>query len=588
MTTARQLWDVVRSYVLGPFKLSEMKSWLEGYTTSPTGAAAINEDTALTLSAVWNAVQIIAGTVGSLPCELYKRTPDGDREVMRKHPLYRILHDQPNPEMSAMTFRETLQAHVLTWGNAFAEIRRNGANHVAALWPLYPSRVTVNRDGAGRLYYEVRDPANQKTTRLEPNEILHIKGPSPDGVLGYSVIGKARESLGYSVATERFGSAFYSNATIHGGVVKHPGRLSEQAHTRLLRDLEARHKGGVNAFKLAILEEGMAWESMGMPLSDAQFLESRTFQIQEIARWFNIPLHMLKELTHATFSNIEHQALEFVQHTLRPWLVKWEQEMNSKLVLPLEYGVQFVEHNVEGLLRGDIESRYRAYATARNWGWMNANTICRKENLPRLPDEQGDIYLVPANMIPAARILDEPEPPPPPPAPAAPAPAQEDEEEPEEGERAMPPPAVIPVNGHERRRAQLISAQRMLIADVVRRHLAREKDKARTAATHGRPERVRAWMSEFYPKYADHFRGALLPAIQLHVALVGSEADPETVTRQFTEAHVAESRRQLWMLLEQPSEDLRAAVDELMARWDIERINTIPDALMVEEITHGL
>ena len=322
MTTARQLWDAVRSYILTPIKLSDMHRWfreMDGVPiTSSATSVPVNEDTALTVSAVWNAVQIIAGTVGSLPLHLYKRTADGDREIMRDHPLYSILHDEPNPEMSAMDFRETMQAHVLTWGNAYAEIQRNGANQIAGLWPLMPARVSVQRDGGGTLFYSVYNQSNASTRRIEAADMLHVKGWGPDGVLGYSVIGKARQSLGYTMATEGFGSAFYGNATIHGGVVKHPGRLSEQAHTRLLHDLEARHKGGPNAFKLAILEEGMSWESMGMPLSDAQFLESRIHQIQEVARWFNIPLHMLKELTHATFSNIEHQALEFVQHTLAP------------------------------------------------------------------------------------------------------------------------------------------------------------------------------------------------------------------------------------------------------------------------------
>jgi HK97 family phage portal protein len=575
MSTARQIWDTVRSYVLGPFKSSQMERWfaeLTGSTSTPS--LTVNEDTALTLSAVWNAITLISGTIGSLPLVLYKRTPEGHREVMRDHPLYRILHDEPNPEMSSMDFRETLQGHVLTWGNAFAEITRNGAGQVAALYPIFPSRVSLQRDGAGRIVYAVTSPDMMTTTRVEARNMLHIKGWSPDGLWGYSVIGKAAESLGYTVGSERYGSALFTNATIHGGLVKHPGRLSEQAHARLLHDLEARHKGGANAFKLAILEEGMSWDRMGIPPVDAQFLESRTFQILEICRWFNLQPHKLKELTHATFTNIEHQSQEFVQDTLLPWLRKWEQEILRKLIAPLERTIQYAEHNVDGLLRGDTESRYRAYATARNWGWMNANTICQKENLPLPPEEQGLAYIVPANMVPAAMLGQTPPEPPPP----APEPEVIDEEEPAEADDGRA----------SRRRARLITAQRLLIADVVRRNLAREKDKLRTAATHGRVERVRAWIAEFYPHYTDGFRRQLLPTIQLHVALIGSEEDPETLTRQFAEAHVAESRRQLWMLLEQPPEDLRAAVEELMMRWDLERVNVIPDALMVEEITHGL
>ena len=239
MNYAQQLWDTVRSYLIGPMKLSEMQRWFESGTTAPGASAApVNEDTALALSAVWNAVQIIAGSVGSLPLVLYKRTADGDREAMRWHPLYRILHDEPNPDMSAMDFRETMQAHALTWGNAFAEITRNASGQVAELWPIFPSRVSLHRDGRG-LYYQVTN-TNGSSSRLDQRNMLHVKGPSPDGVWGYSVIGKARQSLGYTQAAEHFGAAFYGNATIHGGVVKHPGRLSEQAHARLLHDLEAR------------------------------------------------------------------------------------------------------------------------------------------------------------------------------------------------------------------------------------------------------------------------------------------------------------------------------------------------------------
>ena len=413
--------------------------------------------------------------------------------------------------------------------------------------------------------------------------MLHLKGWSPDGLWGHSVIGKARESLGYTVNSERYGSAFYANATIHGGVVKHPGRLSEQAHTRLLHDIEARHKGGANAYKLAILEEGMTWERMGIPPVDAQFLESRTFQILEICRWYNIQPHKLKELTHATFTNIEHQSLEFVQDTLRPWLLKWEGEMNRKLILPLERKIQYIEHNVEGLLRGDTESRYRAYATAKDHGWMNANTICQKENLPRLPGDDGEMYLVMSNMIPVARAGLGLQPEVGEPGVDAPPPAPSEEEDPAEAEptraAVLPPP-------DPRRRAQLITAQRMLIADVVRRNLAREKDKARTAATHG-PERLRLWIGEFYGKFGDVFRTTLLPVVQMHLALTDTDADPDVITRELAETHVAESRRQFWTLLEHPPEDLRAAVDELMTRWDVERINTIPDKLLVEELTHG-
>lgn len=603
---ARQLWDTVRSWVWGPGRYGELQRWFEGNTGVST--VPVSEETALTLSAVWNAVQLISGSVASLPLMFYKRTGDGDREVMRGHPLYALLHDAPNADMSAMDFRQTMQQHVLNWGNAFAEITRNGAGRVAELYPIHPSRVSLHRDGRGALYYEVTNSPEDRVTRLRADQMLHIKGPSPDGLWGYSVIGKARESMGYTLRSEQYGSAFYANSSSPGSIVTHPGGLSTTAHARLLHDLEARHKGGPNSFRLALLEEGMKWEPWGIPPVDAQFLESRTFQVLEVCRWYNIQPHKLKEMTHATFTNIEHQALEFVQDTLLPWLVKTEQELNRKLIQPSERFIQYFEHNVEGLLRGDTESRYRAYATGINWGFLTPNVVARKENLPPLPEDQnGDAYLVPANMIARAKLLDDPTPPPAA-IPAPPAQAEiveeEDEEEVEEVEEeaaALPAPTVetralveAPAspesNGHPdpRSRAHVITAQRALIADVVRRTLAREKDKARTAATHGRPERLRAWIGEFYPRHADYFSLQLRPVVQLHLALTASAEDPEARTRQLVEAHVAESKRQLYALAEQRVEDLQSAVEDLMLRWDLERLNTIPDALLVEEISHGV
>jgi HK97 family phage portal protein len=388
-----------RSYWRGPYNI---KDPLTGIFSEPSvsSGVSVNEQNALTYSAVWASVQRISGDVGSLPLVLYKRVGDG-KEPLRDHPTYRLLHDQPNPDMTAVVFRETLQAHLLTWGNAYAEIEWRGDGRPQAFWPIDPSRVTPERNRAGNLYYKVKN-YNNADTYLESQDIIHIPGLGFDGTCGYSVIRQARESIGLGMAMERFGGAFFGNGATMGGYLTHTARLSEPAKKNLRESFNARHRGVDRAHNVGILEEGMTYTPLGVPPDDAQFLESRKFQVAEIARWFQIPPHMLGDLERATFSNIEQQQIDYHTGTLRRWLVRWEQEFNRKVVL--QSGSQFVEHTIDGLLRGDIESRYQAYAVGRQWGWLSADDVRSKENMNPLPDEAGQIYLVPINMAPADRI----------------------------------------------------------------------------------------------------------------------------------------------------------------------------------------
>jgi HK97 family phage portal protein len=379
-----------------------MRDPLTGIFSAPpvTSGVDVSEFTALNYSAVWAAVQCIAGDVGSLPLVLYKRVGDG-KEPLRDHPTYRLLHDQPNPDMTAVVFRETLQAHLLTWGNAYAEIEWRGDGRPNALWPIEPNRVTPERTAGGGLRYKVQG-YNKADVYFAPEDMLHIPGLGFDGTCGYSVIQKARESVGLGIAMERFGGAFFGNGTTFGGILTHAGRLSDAARKNIRESFNAKHQGVHRAHNFALLEEGMTYTPLGVPPDDAQFLETRKFQITEIARWFQIPPHMLADLERATFSNIEQQQIDYYTRTLRRWLVRWEQEINRKLVL--QQGTQFVEHVIDGLLRGDIESRYAAYAVGRQWGWLSADDVRSKENMNPLPSDAGKIYLVPINMAPADRI----------------------------------------------------------------------------------------------------------------------------------------------------------------------------------------
>jgi HK97 family phage portal protein len=603
--------EALRSYVLGPFKLSEIDRLLLGGRTTASGVD-VSEQTALNLSAVWNAVQMIAGTVGSLPLILYRRLPEGGRERYYDHPLYRILHDEPNDEMTSMVFRETLMGHALLWGNAYAEIQRDVTNRPRALHVITPDRVQVKRRRNGTLYYEVFNP-DRGPSELEPRDILHVPNMSPDGTQGYSVIGKARETLGIGLAAERYGAALFGNGLRFGGILTTPKRMLPETKEKLRAELENLHRGSDRAHKLAILEEDLTWTATSMPPDDAQFLETRKFQVTEVARWFNIPVHKIKDMERATFTNIEHQGIEFVTDTLRPWLIRWEQEVNRKLIAPLERKSQYVEHLVDALLRGDTLARQQALEVRFRNGTLSQDEWREIENANPLAEGSGKSYYIPMNYMPSSPVpaisdradtvgvlvragfdpaesLKAVDLPPIKHLGVPPITVQK-EEEPGGGDpNPVPPPlrtaAALPSESVRGLSPQVIAAQRVMLADAVRRNLAREKDKARATATHG-PERLRAWVGEFYAgPYVDAFRRALLPPIQLHVALTESDRDPDQVARDFVDAHVIESRRQFHALLDNPSTDVLGAVEELMARWDIERVNTIPDAVMAEELAH--
>lgn len=397
--------EQLRSSWSGPLTSSSPE--LARLWASPPVASgvSVNETTALNYSAFWAAVSLISSDVASLPLILYKRTQNGGKERYTDPKLYRILHDEPNPEMTSFVFRETLQGHVLTWGNAYAEIERSLDDRVKALWPLSPDRVSPFREGS-TLRYRVSQGPGKPDAVFEPRNILHIPGLGYDGTCGYSVVAKARESLGLGIAAERFGASFYGNGSTMGGVFEHPGRMSPAAQKNFREATEARHQGVDRAHRFLVVEEGMKFQKLGIPPDEAQFLETRKFQVEEIARWFKLPPHKIGAMEHATFSNIEHQNLEYYKSCLLGWLRRWEQELNRKLIAPMERNIQFAEHLVDGFLRADIATRYAAYAIGRNGGWLNADDIRRMENLNPLPGGQGEIYLVPMNMVPADMVGD--------------------------------------------------------------------------------------------------------------------------------------------------------------------------------------
>jgi HK97 family phage portal protein len=363
----------------------------------------VNEHTAMQMTAVYSCVRILAEAVAGLPLHLYKYTASGGKEKALSHPLYFLLHDEPNPEMSSFVFRETLMTHLLLWGNAYAQIIRNGKGEIIALYPLMPNRMRVDRDTKGELYYSYtrysdEAPAiNGITVTLRPSDVLHIPGLGFDGLVGYSPIAMAKNAIGLAMATEEYGAKFFANGAAPGGVLEHPGTIKDPQKVK--ESWNMAYQGSSNAHRVAVLEEGMKYQPIGISPEQAQFLETRKFQINEIARIFRVPPHMVGDLEKSSFSNIEQQSLEFVKYTLDPWVIRWEQAISRSLLSPSEKKLYFSKFNVDGLLRGDYASRMNGYATARQNGWMSANDIRELENLDRIPAELGgDLYLINGNM----------------------------------------------------------------------------------------------------------------------------------------------------------------------------------------------
>lgn len=372
-------------------------SFLFGRTTS---GKPVNERTAMQTTAVYACVRILAEAIASLPLHVYEYQDDGGKKLVHDHPLYYLLHDEPNPEMTSFVFRETLMSHLLIWGNAYAQIIRDGAGRVLGLYPLLPDKMDVQRDDKGNIYYVYSRNSDENPTfkeygniKLKAEDVFHIPGLGFDGLIGYSPIAMAKNAVGMTLACEEYGASFFANGANPGGVLEHPGVLKDPSKVR--ESWNSVYRGVSNAHKIAVLEEGMKYQQIGIPPEEAQFLETRKFQINEIARLYRIPPHMVGDLDKSSFSNIEQQSLEFVKYTLDPWVIRWEQSLQRSLLLPSEKGKYFIKLNVDGLLRGDYQSRMNGYAVGRQNGWFSANDIREMENMNPIPDEEGgNLYLI--------------------------------------------------------------------------------------------------------------------------------------------------------------------------------------------------
>jgi HK97 family phage portal protein len=369
-----------------------------------SAGTSVTEQSAMRTAAVYACVRVISEAIASLPLRLYRF--ENGLVPEPNNTLYDILHTSPNSEMTSFVFRETLMSHILLYGNGYAQILRDGLDRITALYPLLPNKIDVCRNpDNGQLFYtywrdrdETRPQEKSGGVALRKEEVLHIPGLSFDGLVGYSPIALAKNAIGMAIATEDYGASFFANGANPGGVLEHPSTLRDA--TALRETWEALYKGAKNSHRIAVLEEGLTFHAIGIPPEQAQFLETRKFQLNEIARVFRVPPHMIGDLEKSTFSNIEQQSMEFVKYTLDPWVVRLEQSMNQTLLSPSERKKYVIKFNLDGLLRGDYSTRMNGYAIGRQNGWLSANDIRKLEDLnPISVEDGGDKYLVNGNMV---------------------------------------------------------------------------------------------------------------------------------------------------------------------------------------------
>jgi HK97 family phage portal protein len=380
--------------------LAEERFFSEFVGRPNTTGVHVDENTALRCGAVFACVRVISQSVAALPWTVHSR--QGEKRVeMTTHPAYWLLHAQANPETTAFSFRECMLACALTFGDGYAEIERDGADRPLWLWQLHPTSVSEERTDSGALYYRVRR-ADGNYENVPAADMFHVHGLSRNGVCGYNLINLMAQSIGLAIAMEEFGGAFFGNGASPSGVFEsEPGtNLTAEQIKEFREQLNTIHRGSKNARKTMIAPKGLKWSRTSIAPDEGQFNESRQQQVEEIARWFGVPLHKIGHLLRSTNNNIEHQSIEFVTDCLLPWITRLEQEANIKLIGRAAQGRVYTKMNVRGLLRGDVAAQASAFALGRQWGWYSANDV-RKLNDENPIGPSGDIYLSPMNMVPA-------------------------------------------------------------------------------------------------------------------------------------------------------------------------------------------
>jgi HK97 family phage portal protein len=396
-----------------------------------TSGQTVNENTALTLPAVFGGMAVIGQDMAGLPMQVFERLPNGEMERRQGHPLETIYNIQANANMSSFVFRESDQAKAIGWGNSYSEIIRDNNLDVVELLPIHPSRVEVKLDSGGAKIYIVTQ-ANGKTVTLQDADVLQVPELSYDGLVGISAVKSLTQNLGLSMGAQEYGASFFGNGTRPSGVAQFASAFSDEAYKRLKKSINEQNSGSENVGNIMILEEGGEWKPTSIPPNEAQFIETRQFQVIDWCRVLRLAPHFLQDLTHATFANIEQLSKEHATYCLQPRAIRLEKEIDRKLFKPSERGKLFIRHNFEGLLRGDIKTRGEAYNLAIGGGWMNRDDVRAKENMPPVPGGAGKAFTVPANFMNLDKIIEpEPEPEPTPPPVMIPVPEPEEDDEPE-------------------------------------------------------------------------------------------------------------------------------------------------------------
>lgn len=530
---------------------------------------SVTDDVALTYSAVFSCVKVLAETLASIPLPVFRRLPNGGRERDPRHPLFPVLHHRANPEMTSAEFRETLMLQLCLRGNGLANIVRNGAGDVVELWPLRTDRVRMVRRN-GKIFYLVQLQTETRTLRRE--EVFHVRSLSPNGLWGYSPIDQGKEAIGLGLAAEKSGASFYANDSTPSGILKHKGELSPEARQRLKETWDDAHQGFEQKHRVAVLEDDLTWESIGVTPEDAQFLGTRTFQVLEIARWFRIPPHLIQEMSKATFSNIDSQSLEFVKYTMLPWFFKWEQAIQRDLILEAESESHFAEFLVDGLLRGDPKLRAEFYRTMWGIGAMNDDEIRARENLNPQPDGKGSIYYVPLNFMPAGGST--------PPAPTDAGGRQEKRTEQRqqmaEGRRRL---SIAFEPAFRDAAVRMLRVERRDVMKEARRQLG-----ARDVPN------FMGFLDEFYEKHQEFVSRTFAPALDSFAELVAQDAaenvsgDVDPARLQgfvagylaiLAKRHASSSREQLKTLVEENVTDPLPALEKRFDEWDEQRADRI-------------
>lgn len=580
---------------------------LEAWRSNRAAAGGyVSPTTAMQNSAVWACMLVIGDTVASLPLIIYERAGRGKNRA-QGHGLYPVLHDQANEFMTAFEFREFMQVSLLAWGNAYAQLTYDGRGRITGLWPLQPGRMQDVRVINGRKIFSYQTE-NGEIKTLTDNEVWHIPGMGSNGIVGLSPIAMMRRSIGLSNSAEEFGARFFENDARPGIVLEHPAKLGKQAYENLRDSWAETHQGVGKSHKPAILEEGMKLHEIGIPPEDAQFLETRKFQLNEIARIFRVPPHMIGDLDKATFSNIEQQSLDFVIHSVRPWLVRWEQSIHKHL-LPAEDQPRFyAEFLVDGLLRGDITARYGAYAMGRQNGWLSANDIRELENMN--PVDGGDVYLVPLNMVPADQVGELPGSTEgrdltpfggkPPQSPSRTGKGKEDKRELRWAEMdAETREARSKRSAAMRHRLQ--RSYRRVIKDLAARMMRREVHDVKEAARKWLKTRATSdfqrWLTDFYEDHKGYIERQMNPAMQAYGEMVATEAaneiagemhDEETerfmraYVRTYAGRHAGNHEKRLMELVQEALNTGQDVLEAVEAELDWME-ESLPDEIAFEE-----